>query len=141
MELHVELLTEDARPPLRATEGAAGFDIFAIHEGYIAPGYRAKIGTGIALAIPPGHCGILKARSSLATKNGIIVLAGVIDSDYRGELIVALYNSDKEGIYKFEKGDRIAQLLIQPVAAPSLVVRSQLNITTRGNGGFGSTGK
>lgn len=137
---------EEARrllTPARATEGAAGYDLVAANREPIAllPGQRAKIPTGIALAIPPGYEGSVRPRSGLALKHGVTCLnaPGTIDSDYRGEVGVILINLGQEP-FEVHRGTRVAQLLISPVATPALRAVEALPDTPRGAGGFGSTG-
>jgi dUTP pyrophosphatase len=120
---------------------AAGADLYA--DGYydIMPGGTVKVGTGIAVEIPEGCFGALFARSGLATKKGLrpANCVGVIDSDYRGEIIVAVHN-DSDEIQGIEKGERIAQLVIIPYVQANYVYQPRLNDTERGADGFGSTG-
>ena len=130
--------------PYYATAGAAALDLHACTEGdtVIPPHERVMIPTGIAAAIPEGHVGIMAVRSSMGVKNGINLAngIGVIDSDYRGEMRVTLYNTtDTE--YTVRSGDRIAQLMVVPVACPPIEVVDTLPETERGEGGFGSTGR
>lgn len=124
--------------PAYASPGAAGADLSAAQERTLQPGEWASVGTGLRLEIPPGHVGLVWPRSGLAVRSGIDTLAGVIDSDYRGELRVVLVNHGREP-YRVEAGDRIAQLLLQRVERAEFV-RSALAATDRGPGGFGSTG-
>ena len=130
--------------PYYATEGAAALDLHAcIDENVtIAPNGRAMILTGIAVAIPEGYVGIMAVRSSMGAKNGINLAngIGVIDSDYRGELRATLHNTT-DTPYTVQCGDRVAQLMIIPVAHPTLKVVDTLPETARGTGGFGSTGR
>lgn len=142
MQLKVTRLPHGADIPLpeHATEGSAGMDLRAAVPVLLAPGARAVIPTGLSLAIPRGYVGMLCGRSGLAVRNGIMVMAGVIDSDYRGELGVILVNT---GQIEFEcaRGERIAQLLIQGAYHVDWEEVPTLNETERGTGGFGSTGK
>ena len=130
--------------PYYATDGAAALDLHAcIEEAVtIAPHARIMIPTGIAAAIPDGYVGIMAVRSSMGVKNGINLAngIGVIDSDYRGQMHVTLYNTTDEP-YTVRCGDRIAQLMIVPVLHPTLRVVEELPETARGEGGFGSTGR
>jgi dUTP pyrophosphatase len=141
--LHFARLAEGARPPARAHDDDAGYDLHAAEHASIAPGERASVGTGVAVAIPPGHAGLVVPRSGLAARHGIGVVnaPGLIDSGYRGELRVLLLNTDRDRVFQVEPGDRIAQLLIVRVAAPELVESDALEETVRGAGGFGSTGR
>lgn len=132
--------------PVYATENAAGADIFALlteeSPVAIAPGQTKLIHTGIAMAIPEGYVGLVCARSGLSVKEGLAPAnkVGVIDADYRGEMMVALYNQSSEVRY-IQNGERIAQLLIMPVMHSQFTETDTLPDTKRGNGGFGSTGK
>lgn len=131
-------LSEKSKVPVLSTEGAAGFDLFSTVDKTIYCTDRLLIGTGIAAKIPLGCVGIIKSRSSMASK-GIDVKAGVIDSDYRGEIKVML-NSDDPVEYHIKKGDKIAQLIVLPILVDSKEVK-ELDDTDRGGGGFGSTGR
>lgn len=124
--------------PEYASEGAAGADLRASEAITLAPGERAAVRTGISLEIPPGHVGLVWPRSGLAVRHGIDTLAGVIDSDYRGEVKVVLVNHGREPL-AIAPGDRIAQLLVQPLTRARFT-RAVLTPTARGQGGFGSTG-
>jgi dUTP pyrophosphatase len=143
MKLRFARLAEGARPPSRAHEDDAGYDLHAVAAATIGPGERASVGTGIAVEIPAGHAGFVVPRSGLALKHGISVVnaPGIVDAGYRGELRVLLLNTDREATFEVEPGDRIAQLLIVPVAAPELAETEQLGETGRGAGGFGSSGR
>jgi dUTP pyrophosphatase len=136
-------LAEGARPPAQAHEGDAGYDLHAAEAASIPPGARASVGTGVAVAIPPGHAGLVVPRSGLAARHGIAVVnaPGLIDSGYRGELRVLLLNTDRESTFEVQPGDRIAQLVIVAVAAPTLEETETLEQSLRGEGGFGSTGR
>jgi dUTP pyrophosphatase len=127
------------RPPAYSSAGAAGADLFASETAELAPGGRAAVSTGLFLAIPPGYAGLVWPRSGLAIRSGIDTLAGVIDSDYRGEVRVVLVNHGEETV-TIRPGDRIAQLLVQPVSRATFETESSLSDTDRGEGGFGSTG-
>ena len=144
MKLMIKKLREGAVMPARATEGSAGYDLSACLEGplTVGPGETAKVPTGIAAAAEGcGDCVLLiYARSSTATKKGLAPAncVGVVDSDYRGELIVALHNhSGEERVIR--PGERIAQLVIAPVLLPETEETDELSDTARGTGGFGST--
>lgn len=143
--LKIKKLRETARIPFRATLGSAGMDLYACLDASvtIAPGERAMIPTGIAIALEsPAYCAFLYARSGLAVKHGIAPAncVGVIDSDYRGEVCAVLQNHSREP-FTVSDGERIAQLVIAPVDQPSVEVVEELGDTSRGAGGFGSTGK
>jgi dUTP pyrophosphatase len=141
--LRFRRLSEAARPPAQAHEGDAGYDLHAAETVTIGPGQRASVGTGIAVAIPPGHAGLVVPRSGLAARHGISVVnaPGLIDSGYRGELRVLLLNTDGREAFAVEPGDRIAQLVLVAVQTPALEEAEQLDETARGAGGFGSTGR
>lgn len=145
-EIKIRKLKENAIIPKRGSDYAAGYDLYActgIDNGVkIWGGETYKIGTGISMAIPDGYFGAIFARSGLATKNGLrpANCVGVIDSDYRGEIIVALHN-DSVDEYTVQDGERIAQLVIMPYLPVDFVETDTLDETDRGSGGFGSTGK
>jgi dUTP pyrophosphatase len=126
--------------PEYGTAGAAGADLRACEPVVIAPGARAAVPTGVRLAIPPGHVGLVWPRSGLAVRHGIDTLAGVIDSDYRGEVRVVLVNHGEEP-FAIAAGDRVAQLLVQRVERARFEAVPSLDDTVRGGGGFGSTGR
>ena len=128
-----------ARLPTRGSEGAAGLDLYAIERVTIQPGARAAVRTGLAAAVPEGFYGRVAPRSGLAVRHGIDVLAGVIDSDYRGEILCALVNHG-DAPFEVEPGTRVAQLIIEAIATPEPDWVEELPETSRGAGGFGSTG-
>ncbi len=142
VKVRVTRLSPEARLPAKAHPGDAGADLFSVEAVVIPPGERRDVGTGLAVAIPQGHAGFVQPRSGLAFKSGIMVVnsPGLIDSGYRGEVRVCLYNS---GIDPFavEAGARIAQLVVQRVEDASFVESSMLTETVRGEGGFGSSGR
>jgi len=138
MKTQFKKLHDDAVIPTRATEGSAGFDMYAINTFSILSGAQVKIPTGIACAIPENNAGFIWPRSSLAVKHGVNKHAGLVDSDYRGEIHVCLINHGKD-IIDIRKGDRIAQMVIQPVVLDSEEVTELDDPQTR-TGGFGSTG-
>ncbi|MEH6683550.1 MAG: dUTP diphosphatase [Qipengyuania sp.] len=127
--------------PAYATSGAAGMDVLAAEDCVIAPGQRHAVATGLAVAIPQGYEIQVRPRSGLALKHGITVpnTPGTIDSDYRGELKVILINHGA-GDFAIQRGDRIAQLVLAPVTQAAWEEVDELDTTTRGAGGFGSTG-
>ena len=139
----VKLLDPRAKLPAYGSSDAAGADLYALTDGpvTIAPGQTVLIHTGIALAIPQGYAGLVCARSGLATKEGLAPAnkVGVIDADYRGELMVSLYNQSTVNRI-VEHGDRIAQLVITPYLTAQFAPVAELDDTQRGAGGFGSTG-
>ncbi len=128
--------------PSYATDGAAGLDVVAAEELTLAPGERHAVATGFAIAIPPGYEVQIRPRSGLALKHGITCLntPGTIDEDYRGEVKVILANLGSEP-FAVKRGERIAQLIPAPVLKASFREVTQLGETTRGIGGFGSTGQ
>jgi len=134
------LLDEAGRAPESSSAATAGADIRASAAAEIPPGGRAAIPTGLKVQIPDGHVGLVWPRSGLAVRHGIDTLAGVIDSDYRGEVRVVLANLGPEP-FAVAPGDRIAQLLIQRVERATFLPSSSLGDTARGGGGFGSTGR
>ena len=140
--LRVQRLDPAARLPARAHDDDAGYDLYALEAARLEPGMRARLRTGIAIELPPGHAGLVLPRSGLAARHGISVVnaPGLIDAGYRGELQVLLLNTDREAAFEVSAGDRIAQLLIVAVAAPEVVEADTLAATARGEGGFGSSG-
>ena len=143
MILRYRRLQPEARPPARAHDGDAGFDLYAVEPASIEPGRRASVGTGIAVAIPEGYAGLVVPRSGLAARHGISLVnaPGLIDAGYRGELRVLLWNGDPESTFSVSPGDRIAQLVLVAVESPELEEAAELDATARGEGGFGSTGR
>ena len=137
--LHVQLLDLNVPLPKRQTEGSAGYDVHA-RTGYTIPcGGRTCVETGIAVRIPDGHVGFLKARSSMALQ-GIDVQGGVIDSDYTGEIKVILSNASPVNEYHVNAHQRVAQLVVLPIFTGPVRPLACLSVTKRGDGGFGSTG-
>lgn len=128
--------------PKRAHRGDAGVDLHSAEDLTIAPGERALVKTGIALALPLGTVGLIHPRSGLAAKHGITIVnaPGTVDADYRGELMVCLLNTDKDTPFEITRGMRIAQLVVQRVELPDFVEVDELDETVRGAGGYGSTG-
>ena len=124
--------------PTRGSSQAAGLDIFSIEEVVIEPKQRSLVRTGLAVAIPEGYYGRVAPRSGLATQKGLDVLAGVIDSDYRGEVRCLLYNTGEEPIH-LPAQSKICQLIIEKIITPAAVWVEELSNTDRGSGGFGST--
>lgn len=143
-EIKVKKLRENARVPKMATAGSAAADLHACIEEAITiePGKCVVIPTGIAIACPEGFGAFIFARSGLGIKHGVVPsnCVGVIDSDYRGEICVGLYNHSEES-YTVNPDDRIAQMAIMPVLMADYVLADELSETERGEGGFGSTGK
>jgi dUTP pyrophosphatase len=142
--LEVRLLHPEARPPERSREGDAGFDLRAVEAVELAPGGRSLVPTGIAIAVPPGHAGLVLPRSGLALRHGVTTLnaPGLIDPGYRGEVGVILHNAGAEA-YAVRPGDRIAQLLLVACRIPPVQVVDALPAggDDRGTGGFGSSGR
>jgi dUTP pyrophosphatase len=143
VELKVARLEDGATLPTRANAGDAGLDLYACEAAHIGPGERWSVGTGIAVEIPAGHAGLVLPRSGLAKKHGITLVnaPGLIDSEYRGELRVLLLNTDPADTFRVQPGDRIAQLVISPVVLAEPVETVALADSTRGDGGFGSSGR
>lgn len=143
-KIAVKILREGARVPTYGSAEAAGSDLYACLESavVIEPGKTAFVPTGIAMEVPFGCAGLIYARSGLACKRGLAPAnkVGVVDSDYRGEIMVALHNHGLEA-QTVENGERIAQMVITPVITPAYEVTEELSDTGRGSGGFGSTGK
>ena len=141
IELAVARLRDDARLPERAYAGDAGLDLAACERVDLAPGERAVVSTGIAVAIPEGFTGFVQPRSGLAARHGIAVInsPGLIDSGYRGEIRVVLLNTDPERAFVAEAGDRIAQLVVVPIPELDLVEVDELPPSERGVRGFGSS--
>ena len=137
--VYIKKLDKLARTPTRANESDAGYDLFSIEKAYLPAGERKVVRTGISVAIPPGFYGRVAPRSGLAVKRGIDVLAGVIDSGYRGEIGVVLQNlSDYD--FEFLQGERIAQLILEQCNTIGWVEVEKLEDSVRSDGGFGSTG-
>ena len=128
--------------PRRAREGDAGLDLAANADVEVGPGERALVPTGLSMALPEGHAGLVLPRSGLASKRGLTLAnaPGLIDSGYRGEITIAVVNLDRETAVEVHRGDRIAQLLVVPFAAAEPVEVAELPSSERGAGGFGSSG-
>jgi dUTP diphosphatase len=141
--LRVQQLDERAVLPSRAHPGDAGLDLHALEPLRLDPGARAPARTGIAVEIPDGHAGLVLPRSGLARRHGVALVnaPGLIDSGYRGELQVLLLNTDRSQAVEIAAGDRIAQLVLVPVALPSVELVDTLEASPRGTGGFGSSGR
>jgi dUTP pyrophosphatase len=140
--LPVVRVADGAVLPSRAYEGDAGLDLCAAHAARIEPGERCEVGTGVAVAIPAGHAGLVLPRSGLAARHGIALVnaPGLIDSGYRGELRVLLLNTDRRDTFVLAAGDRIAQLLIVAFAPVAVSAVETLADSERGARGFGSSG-
>jgi len=133
-------LTETAHVPTKSNRTDAGFDLYADEDAIVQKQMRKVIKTGISLDMPNNLAGLIWPRSGLSVKNGIDVLAGVVDAGYRGEIMVCLYNTSSEDV-EIKRGDRIAQMIFQEVPVISLQLREELGSSQRGSNGFGSTGK
>ena len=140
MQLKVKKLSPDAKLPSYAHVGDAGLDIYANETVTIKPGETAVVKAGISMEIPEGYVGLMWDKSGISVNHKIKTLAGVIDSGYRGESLVALMNLGSEP-YTFEKGHKVAQMLIQKIEKVEIKEVKKLSETKRGVGGFGSTGK
>jgi dUTP pyrophosphatase len=140
LQINVKKLSENATIPTQGTKFAAGYDLYAAEDAVVVCGTRKLIKTNISMEITPGYYGRIAPRSGLAYKNGIDVLAGVIDSDYRGDIGVILYNTDKNIDFTVKKGDRIAQIIFEACYIATLNNVENLDNTLRQAGGFGSTG-
>ena len=139
MRLRIKRLYPDAKAPEYIHKGDAGLNLFSREKKNLASGERVLLSTGIAFEIPEGYVGLVWDRSGLSNKQGLKLLGGVIDAGYRGEIFVGLVNLGREA-YTVNVGDKIAQILIQPVVSVVLEEVEELSETGRGAGGFGSTG-
>lgn len=140
MQLKVKKLHLDAKVPSYGHVGDAGIDMYAVERTSLKPGERVAIKTGIALEIPEGYVGLVWDKSGLSIKKGLKTLGGVIDSGYRGEIMIGMINLGVQE-HIFEKGDRVAQILIQKVEQCVIAEVAELGQTVRGESGFGSTGR
>ncbi len=138
MEIKIKRMNPEAKIPAYAHPGDAGMDLFACAGMTLAPGETKPVPTGIQMAIPLGHVGLVWDKSGISLK-GVHRLAGVVDAGYRGEVRVVMVNLGTEP-FEIKSGMKIAQMLIQPVEAPTIVESDTLDDTLRGEGGFGSTG-
>lgn len=141
--MRIAKLQEGAKLPTRAHPGDAGLDLYACEAAHIGPGERWSVGTGVAVEIPDGHAGLVLPRSGIARDHGISLVnsPGLIDAGYRGELRVLLLNNDPAETFRVAAGDRIAQLVIAPIALAEPVEAPELAESSRGDGGFGSSGR
>ena len=139
--MKISFVSEDGFEPARATDGSAGFDLRATEGDVISPGYRKVFGTGVSAAIPPGSVGKVYSRSGMGFKYGVSLAngTGIIDSDFRGEIKVSLINKGHD-FYTVNRGDRIAQIIFEKLPDVELEKVTVLDVTERGNNGFGSTG-
>lgn len=142
VNVHIKLLDPELPAPAYAKPGDAGADLRSRIDFELEPGERALVPTGVAIALPEGYVGLVHPRSGLATKNGITIVnaPGTVDSGYRGELMVTLLNTDKTKSFHVQRGDRIAQLVIQKYEHATFTIVDELNQTERGSSGFGSSG-
>ncbi len=142
MRVEFSFVGRNGQRPERAHDHDAGYDLSAAETLRLEPGARGSVGTGIAVAIPEGHAGLVLPRSGLAARNGITLVnaPGLVDCGYRGELRVLLLNTDRERAFEIAIGDRIAQLVISRVESVEFAEAGGLTTTARGEGGFGSTG-
>lgn len=142
MRIEFRKLDPDVALPRRARDGDAGLDLQANDTVKVGPGERAMVPTGLAVAIPAGHAGLVLPRSGLASRQGLTLAnsPGLIDEGYRGEIIVAVINLDPDQAVEIRKGDRIAQLLVVPFAEVTAAEVTELPPSSRGEGGFGSSG-
>ena len=139
-KIKIQKINENAKVPSYAHQGDAGLDFYSAEENYVLkPEERKGFSTGIKMEIPGGYAGLIWDKSGLAAKYGIKIMAGVIDSTYRGEVIVMLINLGNKN-YLVEKNAKIAQMLIQKIERAEIEIAEDLNVTKRGGGGFGSTG-
>ncbi len=134
------LLDDNAKVPTKANLSDAGFDLYSIVSTIIPPKQRKTVRTGIAIQMPEHFAGLIWPRSGLSVKQGIDVLAGVVDSGYRGEIMVCLYNTSDDNV-SIQAGDRIAQIIFQEVPRVLMEVHDSLGSSQRGDNGFGSSGK
>lgn len=139
MEINIKKLTPHATLPHYAHPGDAGMDVFSAEDILLAPGARKDVSTGIAMQIPEGAVGLVWDKSGRALKEGLKTMAGVIDAGYRGEVRIVLVNLSTESV-SVTVGQKIAQILIQSVISPTLSEVRELDDSSRGHGGFGSTG-
>jgi len=138
--VHYKYLTETAKVPHKANRTDAGYDLYSDEDCWVFARQRKVIKTGISIQMPDNLAGLIWPRSGLSVKQGIDVLAGVVDAGYRGEIMVCLYNTSDEDV-EITRGDRIAQMIFQEVPVISLQLREELGSSQRGSNGFGSSGK
>lgn len=140
LKVKIKKLRESIKLPSYALEGDAGLDLFSDEDTIINPGERHVFNTGFALEIPSGYCALIWDKSGISLNRGLKVMGGVFEYTYRGEYTICLFNTGKVS-QEFKKGDKIAQLLIQPIVTAELVEVDELSDTIRGLGKCGSTGK
>jgi len=139
MQIKIKKLNPDAIIPRYALPGDAGMDLFSAEDVTIMPGERHPIATGLSIELPEGFVSLIWDKSGIALKKGLMKMAGVIEHTYRGEYKILLLNTSKEEV-EIKKGDKIAQLLVQPIVTAEIIEVDKLSETDRGAGGFGSTG-
>lgn len=137
----VKLLNNNALPPKRANEFAAGYDLYASENCSIKPHEHTIVKTGITIELPPNTYGRIAARSGFTVNQHSHIGAGVVDCDYRGEIGIVVFNLDSNNIINIEKGNKIAQLIITPILTLDVNIVNEITTTDRGSSGFGSTGK
>lgn len=140
MEIKVKKLREDAKLPTKGHQGDAGIDFYAIEDVTFLPKSKHKVFTGVSIEIPEGYVGLVWDKSSIAFNKGLKTMGGVIDSGYRGEILMVLYNTCDEEVV-IEKGDKIAQIIIQKFEDCDILETESLSESIRGDKGFGSTGR
>ena len=143
MKLRITLTHKNAKPPVRGTPDSAGLDLFSVKDIIIPPSSKELINTGISIEIPTGYYGRIAPRSSMAGKKHSDIGAGVIDSDYRGNIGIVLFNLSTTNSIEIKTGDKVAQLIIEKAYFPEIYIcdNDELSQTERGEGGFGSTGQ
>ena len=139
MILKVKKLHKDAKLPTHGHPGDAGLDFYAIEDVVFSPGGQMRVPTGVAIEIPEGHVGLIWDKSSVSFNKGLKILGGVIDAGFRGELVMSLVNVKKEEV-KIEKGQKVAQMIIQKFEHCDIIEVEELTETVRGHGREGSTG-
>jgi len=143
LEIEIQKLQPEAKVPAYAHHGDAGVDLYSTIDHTLQPGARVLVPTGLKMSIPEGYEGQVRPKSGLALKHGISVLntPGTVDAPYRGEVGVILINLDTKTPYEIKKGEKVAQMVLAEVKRAQFVEKAELTATTRGEGGFGSTGK
>lgn len=139
LNIRIRLFSPGARVPSKSHQGDAGWDLYSSSDVTVLPGETKVVPTGVAMEIPEGWYGQIKARSGLGSK-GVVVTAGVVDSGYRGEIGVVVVNTKRDGEFAFRAGDKVAQMVFLPVPEVEFELREELEATARGADGFGSTG-
>jgi len=143
LEVEIQKINPEAKMPAYAHHGDAGVDLYSVIDHILQPGSRVLVPTGLKMAIPEGYEGQVRPKSGLALKHGISVLntPGTVDAPYRGEVGVILVNLDPKTPYEIKKGEKVAQMVFARVEHAAFSEKAELTATTRGEGGFGSTGK